>query len=293
MRLEITARGMLSELERRWRRWPPLLASEARRYLTSGRSDRGAARLSAPLPYTWLRLPSWLLAKFRKRPAREDLRFLVDVLFAQYALFLYIRIHDDLLDRHVESPWLVYVADRYLVESETAFARHLGDRRFWTLFRACVAETLDGIAETHALQRRRRPDVTAMLESYARVAAIFKLGAAAVLIRHRRISLYPRVAAFKDELAIASQVIDDLDDVDEDLADGRRNSVAAMLDRSRSGGVVTAVDELERRLRSAALAIQPLRLREADRYVARQLEGIARVRRAAHLDQVRRVFGRL
>ena len=247
--------------------------------------------MSAPLPYLWLLLPAWLVAHLRRRPSGTDAAFLTDILFGQYALFLFIRIHDDLLDRHVRSPWLLYVADRYLIEAETAFAAHLTDRRFWRIFRSGVAETLDGIATSHALQRRRRPDVDALLQSYASVASIFKIGSAAVLVRYGGMPLYRRVAAFKDELAIASQVFDDLEDIDEDAADGRRNFAAVAL--RGPGGVSSAFTEIERRFRSAARVIRPVRLAAADRHVARQLERLDAVRAAVHRDRVRRVFGRV
>ncbi len=64
---------------------------------------------------------------------------------------------------------------------------------------------------------------------HSRVSSIFKTGSAAVCLATRQPRLFRHAAALADELAIMSQVLDDLVDLAEDLDRARVNSVAALL----------------------------------------------------------------
>jgi hypothetical protein len=298
---------MLARLERCWHGWPAPLAAEARNYSVRGRwrSSGAARRLDADLAYVWLLLPQWLAASTGAVRRKGAERFLRDVLWGQYALFLFVRIHDDLVDHQARSPWLAYVGDRYLVESVAAYAPHTGGE-FWPLFWALVTETLDAIAEADRLQRRARPDRRALLAAYARVAAIFKVGSIAVLQRARRMDLYPAVSRFKDHTAMAGQILDDLDDLDEDLEDGRRNYVAARVlraprlrkeprdPRAMASGrlfagehVDACLEEADRQLASAG---RVLTLAPAQRHIDRQRQHLNRIRAALHARRVSYLF---
>ena len=297
---------MLARLERCWHGWPAPLAAEARNYSIRGRwrSSNPSKRLDAELAYVWLLLPQWL-ARSTGMATRKDAGFLRDVLWGQYALFLFVRIHDDLVDHQARSPWLAYVGDRYLVESVAAFSRHAG-REFWPLFWALVTETLDGIAEADRLQRCTRPDRRALLAAYARVAAIFKVGSLAVLQRARRMHLYPAVSRFKDHTAMAGQILDDLQDLDEDLEDGRRNYVAARVlqaprlrkeprdPKAMVAGRLFAGDHvdacLEEADRQLAAAGRALTLAPAQRHINRQRQQVDWVRASFHARRVAFLF---
>jgi hypothetical protein len=302
---------MLGRLALCWRGWPPLLAREARAYLATG-TPRGRAptALGVPLLYSWLLLPTWLAGRLKPKPARADRRFLADVLWAQYALFLGVRVHDDLVDRQAQSAWLVYVGDRFLLEAEQALARHTFDDRFWMLYRQYLGETLDGIAEVDALQRRRRPSRAALARGYARVSAIFKIGSAAVLSRYGRLDWRAPLSAYKDHLAIASQILDDAEDLDEDLRRDRCNYVAAALQPRRGrlaspaarraaieraiivdDGLTPVLDEVARHVRAAGRIVAPLRLPAADAHIAAHLDHVESLRAGVHRARVRRVFG--
>jgi hypothetical protein len=304
---------MLARLTLCWRGWPPLLAREARAYLTTG-SPSGSlpTPLGTPLLYSWLLLPTWLAARLRPRIKPSERRFLADVLWAQYALFLGVRTHDDMVDGQATSPWLVYVGDRYLIEAEQALVRHTHDERFWTLYRTYFAETVDGIAEVDALQRRRRPSRAALARGYARVSSVFKIGSAAVLWRYGRLDWLPPLSVYKDHLSIASQILDDAEDLDDDLKRGRCNYVAAALLPRRgrlpatpaatraaiqrslvvADGLTPVMDVVERHIRAAGRSVAPLQLPEADAHVAAHLDHLAAVRTNVHRARVRSVFGR-
>lgn len=173
---------------------------------------------------------------------------IAEVLWGQYALFLYIRIQDDLLDRHLDDLRLVFVADRFLLESLESFQR-VGalDKTFWGLYRQCVRETVDGILEVRRLEQEPGRFTAEHLDLHARVSSIFKLGAAAVCCLHGRAEEMTWLSDFQDRLAVFSQIRDDLEDLTPDLDDGRFTWVANTLLVARAGEAIT-LDERARRL---------------------------------------------
>jgi hypothetical protein len=200
----------------------------------TGRAVRRSATGSpAALPY-WLVAPRWLL---RGRRAARGRRFLSDILFGQYCLFLAIRILDDLIDEQAKNPWLIPAGDDLLIESEQQFARHVASRKFWMLFRVLVRDTLHAIAEVDRLQRRPGGMHASDRQLYARGAAVFNAGVAAVCAACGPTTLYPLFARYAHHLAISGQLLDDLEDVEEDGRRGRLNVAATLLLRGRGKGI--------------------------------------------------------
>jgi geranylgeranyl pyrophosphate synthase len=153
-----------------------------------------------------------------------------DVLFAQYCLFLTIRIHDDFIDEDKKAnAWLVAVGDDLLIEAEMLFARHVDDRAFWMRFRGAVRSTLDGMAEVERRQTRRAGMAATDRGLYAQVASVLSLAVCALLSRVGRSAEYPAFQRYAADVAIASQLLDDLQDLEADAARGRRNVAASLL----------------------------------------------------------------
>lgn len=267
-------------------RWPTPAARALEPYLTPATRDWPRHGSSVERPY-WVRLPHWLHAQTpaRGRPQIAR-RALGDILWGQRALFLFVRIHDDLFDGQASAPGLVYAADLLLLESARAFAGHVDDR-FWPVFHGSVSTTLTAILEVDTLQRRAEGMPSGSARLYARVSAIFKVGSAAVLQLQGRSRHLAAVSRFADEVAVADQIVDDLVDLEEDLRRGRLNYVASRLLRHRTdgqratgdprariavaiegGGLVSAVEDVRRRLARARRAVAPLRLHDAERYLA-------------------------
>ncbi|MBW3555066.1 MAG: hypothetical protein KY466_16280 [Gemmatimonadetes bacterium] len=164
-------------------------------------------------------LPAPLPARLHRNPSRDPL--------GQYALFLFIRIQDDLLDRHYHDLALQFVADRFLVESLEAFRRVPGlPSSFWTLHHRSLRETADGILEVRALEREPGRFQAEHLALHSKVGAIFHLGAAALSHAYRRPRDVEWITTVQAEIAIVSQLGDDLKDLPEDLAAGRFTFVA-------------------------------------------------------------------
>lgn len=180
-------------------------------------------------------LPLWLIAPrwYARRRATIGRRFLPDVLFGQYCLFLAIRVHDDLLDDQAGTRWLIPAGDDLLIEAEHQFARHVDSRDFWSLYRRLVRETLHGIAEVDRLQRSPAGMRIAALPLYAKVASIFNVGVAATCSVSNQARAYRQFARYAHHLAICGQLQDDLEDVDEDARRGRMNAAVTMLLKGR------------------------------------------------------------
>lgn len=295
--------------------WPPPLRRAVRRYLASRpgwipgrtRPPRSAGRPA------WLELPIWLYARFAPgRPFSTASKWLRDVQWAQYCLFLFVRIHDDFVDEQGERlPELVVAADRLLFEAETCLARRFSGDAFWGCYRRLLATSLEAIATVAALQRRRRSSTKALLEQYARVSSVFKVGAAAVCVACRRSSALPFVERLADELAVANQIVDDLMDIEEDLARGRVNYAATVLAGDRRGrlpsgrhlvaviarrafatdGLAVIVAEARRHVAEARRAAAALDLPEAVSCIARFDAELARLDEQLHLARVSTLFG--
>ncbi|HUI63907.1 MAG TPA: hypothetical protein VL126_03620 [Bacteroidota bacterium] len=175
-------------------------------------------------------LPGWLAIHF----ARSDSRFhpgtdrlLEDVLWGQYALFVALRMQDDLFDRQADSRSLIFAPDLFIAESAKCFAGLCGDiPAFWDLYGDCTARTVRAILEVEILQKAGECPVDALLEKYAEVNSIFKVGSAAVCLLADGFDQFSAVSQFCDEIAKVAQIYDDIEDVTADLADGRMNYVA-------------------------------------------------------------------
>lgn len=204
---------------------PPSYAAELRRRLdvvlaSLPVTDEIAAPAIEPLP-DWLTVPVHLYEAWGGKAAAE----LGDVLWAQYALFLYIRLQDDLLDRQQEDFRLLFVADRFLIESLAC----IEPLALGSFYRARLRETVDGILEVRRLEARPGLFTREHLGLHAKVSGIFKVAAAAVSTVCGRPEEIRWIAALMDHLAIFSQICDDASDVIQDLEAGRFTWVANVL----------------------------------------------------------------
>jgi hypothetical protein len=219
--------GVERRLSRHVRSWPEVTRRALAPY-AGGRPARQTLTATERERY-WTLLPQWLWSAGGGGKGAADRDFLDDVLWAQYCLFLFVRIHDDLLDGQARDASLVFVADDLLVECQRTFAAHLPRMRFQALLLEHLETTFRAILRVDALQARPAGMSEAALPLYASVSAIFKVGSAAVCLKRGRWKLFPRVAAFCDHMAIAGQILDDLFDVEEDLDRGRFNFAANVL----------------------------------------------------------------
>jgi hypothetical protein len=223
-------------------------------------------------------------------------------------------MHDDLLDGQTQESWLILAGDDLFIEAQDRLARHISDPAFWSLFRRAIRKTLNGIANVDGLQRRPSGMPASARQLYADVASILSLGVGAVFARTGRLSEYPTFERLAADLAIASQLLDDIMDIEEDAARDRLNVAATVLigsnrvasrcrrasvrrhvlARSVLDGRATAVIDLARtHLKRAARTAERMKLPQAVEYANRLLGQCDVMSKAVHHTRVDMLFAPL
>ena len=222
---------------------PPLNDLPYRR--PTAKPDLGTSTAIVP---SWLQLPVWLHEGWRRPSGFKKLNSRVlDLLWAQYALFVYIRLQDDLLDRHMSDLQIQFVADRFLVESLESMDRaRVADATSRAFYRRCLQTTVDGILEVRMLEGSPGQFEEHHLALHARVSSIFKVAAAAVCTVHRRSTELAWLIPLQDELAVFGQICDDLQDLEDDLRGGRYTFAANALIGARTGEAMTHTEAMHR-----------------------------------------------
>ena len=250
-----------------------------------GRIERRAAADGLPL---WAVAPAWYLEERRKRVCLED------ILFAQTCLFLAIRIHDDLVDGQVDGAggWLIPGGDDLLIEAQIQFARHVDDSEFWSMFRQALRSTMHGKAEVDRFQTERAGMPASARRLYAQVAQVLSLGVAAAMAKTRRLSEYAAFQNFFGDLAVASQLLDDLEDIEEDAVRGRLNTAATIIIGSRRMASRCRQARVRRRVlnrkfivEGRAMAVIDLARKHAER-ASRTARSIGLLQGAEHADRL-------
>jgi hypothetical protein len=234
-----------------------------------------------------------------------------DVLWAQFCLFLFVRIQDDLFDGQATDKRLIYAADQFLIEAERTFGRYFArSSPFWSLFHQALESSTRAILRVDQLQQEPCGRPAQLLEAYAQVAAIFKVGTAAVCLKMRRGRDLVALSRFADEMAMAGQILDDLEDVEEDLRRRRFNYVAKrLLDGGRADptqavervareivlgdGARRVLGEAARHTQRAAAALERLDCPAASAQVESSLRALARLGRTLHRRSIELVLGPL
>ncbi|MBN2356642.1 class 1 isoprenoid biosynthesis enzyme [candidate division KSB1 bacterium] len=182
------------------------------------------------LPY-WYFLPIWLVEKIKaEKKVAFSAHFVRDVLWAQYCLFITIRMMDDLYDQQAEDPALPYAALLFKLEADRIFLRYFrSTSRFWVAYRQYVCRTISAIVKVDSLQQSGRTKPAEILSGYEEICSIFKIGSLAVCSYSKCRHLLPAVFVYADALAGAGQAMDDLEDLQQDLVRGRYNYIATFL----------------------------------------------------------------
>jgi hypothetical protein len=311
--------SLRGRLEKLIRSWYPCLTKDFREVLQlrSVTGSRGSTDLASEhkQPY-WLLLPRWLASAYGNDAGSKALhrRFVEDILWGQYCLFLCVKIHDDLYDRHTNRLSLLFAGDEFLLEAYRIFCLHFGTSSFfWDFFYSSLGETLRAIVALNSLQLGGNAGRADVLRHYKKEYSLCKIGTYAVCLQAKRRKDFSRVAAFSDEMAIVGQVLDDLQDMKKDIEDGRLNYAASFLFHygtnrkrrsrqrvrriSRNLLVTDASTKLFRELRGrvgrAEDLIRPLKLPDASRYLESYRRSLNNMEAHLHRQRVRHIFGAL
>jgi hypothetical protein len=180
----------------------------------------------------WLSLPVWMWESYRRAGLLQRVRggFLRDVLWGQFSLFLAVKIQDDIFDGQLADRSLIWTSDQFMLESRSAFAPHFCARDpFWKYYDRSITTSIEAIAEVDRRQSggtRRYRSICALYPSMYRLCSI---ATGSVCLKAGRDADFRSASAFLDELVLAGQLVDDLEDIAEDLDRGRVNAAAAFL----------------------------------------------------------------
>jgi len=223
-----------------------------------------------------------------------------------------VRIKDDLFDGQTSASSLLGAADHFLEEGCGIFSRHVPKGNcFWDFFSGYLKETSAAIIDVDAMQRRRRVSLTRMRDGHARVSSIFKIGSAAVCCLADHPNDLHHISEAFDRLAIAGQILDDFQDMDEDFRQGRLNYAARFILGAARQTAMRREDALhhiaERLLYSDSAArlfaevighvhmtsrlLSPLRLPETEEYVTEYTRSLERTAEAVGRVRAHRILG--
>ena len=263
-------------------------------------------------PY-WLLLPLWLIKAYcgnTKRHKNRN-RFLNEVLWAQYCIFLFVRIQDDLFDGHNDFSSLLFTSDQFLFEAERVLSTYFeGTSPFWKIYRKCLQASTRSIVGLDHLQQHLNGQHRNLLMRYAAVSAIFKIGSAAVCIKLGQMEDFSHIQKFFDEMAIASQILDDFRDIPEDLQRNRFNYVASILlrdadkNKKRRGELVRRMagkilytassdrvfNEIKQHINQAFSSLEPIRIPEAGELLKEYRNGLMNMQSRFHAQRMQHVL---
>ncbi len=178
----------------------------------------------------WLAIPA-LLAHDSRMLSKKDL---LDILWAQYCILHFVKIHDDLFDAQTNKTVLLFAADRLMFEGQRILAIPFrSSSTFWKSFYWFLNQSLNGIVAADDVQCRGRVSLAGIASLYADEYSVCKIGLLAVCQKTRTMALFPRLSAMFDDIAIIGQILDDLADIEKDLQRGRLNYAAVVLSGKR------------------------------------------------------------
>jgi len=226
--------GIDRQLTRLLNSWPESLAREFRAYRAAlcharGRNLPQWGQSSSPY---WYDLPEWIRRAEGARARAITPRAARDAGWGESCLMYAIRIQDDLLDGQLGRTSLAVAPALLHCEAARVFMSMIGNRpQFWRYYYRAVRGTIGGILRASALQRDPGAPEKDLLESYAEVDSIFTIGPAAIYMVGGNRTAHGNVRALVGEFGKAFQILDDMEDVEEDLSDGRFNYAARVLSR--------------------------------------------------------------
>ena len=205
---------------------------------------RAGGRLPPHEGFYWLLISGWLAESLGLATSAAGRTLLAELEWIQYCVYGVFRVQDDLVDGETADPRLAVEANHLMVEAAARAARRFaGDSPFWSVFRATIGATSRAIVRLDRIQRTAQRRAHVELELYAELAACLKIAAAGVaLASGREADWRQRISPALDRIAVAAQVLDDLHDLRDDLADGRVNYAAWYLGRP---GLGASPEEIE------------------------------------------------
>ncbi|MBI4547494.1 MAG: hypothetical protein HY707_05930 [Ignavibacteriae bacterium] len=286
-----------------------------RKSLLKKRVSPKSKKSLASQPY-WILLPIWVRESYSKskKELKKNRQFLTDVLWGQYCLFLFIRMQDDVLDGHVKSSSILFVADQFLFEAQRIFSNYFNySSRFWQFYQQSLQGTTRAIFHVNRLEQSPKSNPEDLLKAYANVNAVFYIGSVAACIYFGKVRHFSYIKKFCDEIAIASQILDDFQDIEQDMKRKRFNYVANVLLRAKVKKKINYAEALKlisrnllytplgselfadvrRRFRRAGTILSTLGIKEVEKVFKHYDKVLEQMEISFHRRRVRSLFGKI
>lgn len=234
---------------------PPAAGSDLRGRLVEliDERSRGEGRgLTERLPpatsrgFSWLVIPSYLASAFNLDRTATGRALVHDLGWLQYCIYGVFRVQDDLVDGDSNDSTLAVQTNHLLVEAARCASSHFSsDSPFWSVFQNGIDRTSRAVVALDRLQRAAERRSEDELELYTDLSACLQIAAAGTTFAAGRDSLWwDRLAPALDSFAVAAQIVDDLHDLSDDLAQGRINHAAWFLSRPIYGSTPEATEAI-------------------------------------------------
>lgn len=179
-----------------------------------------------PLGQPLAQLPLWVA----EAVGVEDRDLLLDLVEASVIGYLYVRVHDDVLDEGLGDPTRsMFLADAFLVRHQSLVARHVGSAEFWSFFE----QVANDYSEAMLLEREAyTAEAVCDEEVFDRVldrSRPLVIPGATLLSIAGRWDLLSSLERFVRHTVKAGQLVDDTIDAHRDLERGNHTWVVRLL----------------------------------------------------------------
>jgi hypothetical protein len=180
-------------------------------------------------PY-WISLPCWLHYKWKADNSLSAHYSLEDLLWAQFCVYLSIKIDDDELDGQTNITSSGSISKLLLTEAETTLSIYFtSNSNFWKYFYDYLNKTNSAINRINELQHNWSLETDQLNKEYYLLSPVLKIGTLAVFTINNRQNEFEYADNYLDEMSTGGQILDDLLDYEEDLLSGKLNYAARIL----------------------------------------------------------------
>jgi hypothetical protein len=175
--------------------------------------------------------PMWVAdATVVVESARLDHDVVLDLVEATVIGYLFVRVHDDLLDEGLgRMPEAMFLADSFLIRHGALLATHTSSSRFWKFHEATSAAYFDAMLLERELSRPDSHYTEADFDQVLRRSQPLVLPGALIFDLTDNWARLDHLQQFIHHAVRAGQLVDDILDCERDVANGNHTWVARRL----------------------------------------------------------------
>lgn len=259
----------------------------------------------------WISLPCWLHYKWEADNLTRAHYSLENLLWAQFCVYLSIKISDDELDGQTNITSSEQISKLLLTEAESTLSNYFpANSNFWEYFYKYLNETNSAIKRINKLQLNWCLETDQLNKEYYFLSSALKIATVAVFSINDKLNEFVYAENYLDEMSAGGQILDDLLDYKEDLLSGKLNYAARiMLDGFqinlskeeltekvvesfiRTNRHKIVFDLIRSHYNRAHDEAKVYRLQREDKYHSVELTRFKKLENKIHYDRVRSVLG--